>query len=249
MQLIYNMQIPRIYQNQVLAVDQLLLLNDSAKHHLLNVLRLNTGAKLIIFNGEKGQFSGSIQSINKQRCEVLLESFADIDHESPLTLHLGQVISKGERMDFTIQKAVELGVSQITPLFSERCNVKLNAERLVKRMDHWQKIMIHACEQCNRNRLPILHPALSLEQWLLNSSAQLKLILHPEGQSLSTLASRQSITDIQLVIGPEGGLTDQEIQLASNQQFTTIQLGHRILRTETAAIAAITACQFIWGDF
>ena len=167
--------------------------------------------------------------------------------ESPLDIHLGQVISRGDKMEFTIQKSVELGVNTITPLISERCGVKLNAERFDKKMQQWQKIAIAACEQCGRNVVPEIRPVMKLEDWCAETYDGLKLNLHPRAKySINTLPT--PVTNVRLLIGPEGGLTAEEISMTEQYQFDEVLLGPRVLRTETAAMTAITALQVRFGD-
>ena len=173
--------------------------------------------------------------------------FDATEAESPLYFHLGQVISRGEKMEFTIQKSVELGVNVITPLFSSRCGVKLGGERLDKKLQQWQKIAIAACEQCGRNRIPEIRPAMDLSHWLAEETTELKLNLHPRAHhSVNTLPPPDS--GVRLLVGPEGGLSDEEIEQARARGFVDILLGPRVLRTETAALTAITALQCRFGD-
>ncbi len=176
----------------------------------------------------------------------MLEGKID-DRESPLHIHLGQVMSRGEKMEFTIQKSIELGVNLITPLFSERCGVKLDSERLNKKLQQWQKIAIAACEQCGRNRVPEIRPAMDLEAWCAEQDEGLKLNLHPRASnSINTLPL--PVERVRLLIGPEGGLSADEIAMTARYQFTDILLGPRVLRTETTALTAITALQVRFGD-
>ncbi|HEX5793474.1 MAG TPA: 16S rRNA (uracil(1498)-N(3))-methyltransferase, partial [Rheinheimera sp.] len=163
-----------------------------------------------------------------------------------LKIHLGQGISRGDRMDFAIQKAVELGVTEITPLFTERCGVKLDGERLAKRNEQWQKIAVSACEQSGRSIVPTVHPAINLQDWLAQQTKELKLTLHPRAND--TIKTLTPNSHLRLVIGPEGGFTDHEMQQTSNAGFQGIQLGPRVLRTETAALTAISALQLQFGD-
>ncbi len=191
----------------------------------------------------------SIKSVfvDKKRVKVRGLKGQPDDRESPLFLHLGQVMSRGEKMDFTIQKSIELGVSVITPLFSERCGVKLDTERLAKKRQPWQKIVIAACEQCGRNRVPEIRPVMMLEAWCAEEDTDLKLNLHPRAQhSINTQS--QPVKRVRLLIGPEGGLSADEIAMTGKQGFTDILLGPRVLRTETTALTAITALQVRFGD-
>jgi 16S rRNA (uracil1498-N3)-methyltransferase len=242
-------RIPRIYQDIKLSPGITIQLDKPAANHIVNVLRLSTNDSLIIFNGEGGEYSSKIISAVKRKVSIKLEKFSAIEKESPLKIHLLQGISRGEKMDFSIQKTVELGVSSITPIITERCGVKLSKERWGKRLDHWQKIIISACEQCERNSLPQLFPISTLTDYFSFASNKntLKLTLNPYAQNtLSRIKTPPQ--EIVLLIGPEGGLTDLEIQLAEKNNFKSLKIGSRILRTETAALTVIAALQSRWGD-
>ena len=240
------MRNPRFYDPQPLTVATEIILADDATQHI-NVLRLKAGAKVILFNGLKGQYCATLIDVQKRTCTALINSFAETNNESPLHLHLGQVISRGDRMEFVIQKAVELGVNEITPLISERCGVKINPQRMLKKQLQWQKIAIAACEQSGRNIVPTIHSTQTLQQWCESQEVATKLTLHPRAKySINTLPN--NIDKIRLLIGPEGGLTDEEIKLTETLNFTETLLGPRILRTETAALTAITALQCRFGD-
>ncbi|WP_019613278.1 16S rRNA (uracil(1498)-N(3))-methyltransferase [Psychromonas ossibalaenae] len=240
------MRNPRFYDPQTLTVSSEILLGDDATQHI-RVLRLKAGAEIILFNGLGGQYKASLKEVQKRSCTALITSFQETCNESPLHLHLGQVISRGDRMEFVIQKAVELGVNEITPLLSERCGVKLNKERMEKKLQQWQKIAIAACEQSGRNIVPTIHTATPLQVWCNSQDQATKLTLHPRAKySINTLPGE--ISHIRLLIGPEGGLTDEEITLTETLNFTETLLGPRILRTETAALTAITALQCRFGD-
>lgn len=241
------MTIPRIFQDTELTVNTTIELMPDAAHHLSRVLRLQPPDALIIFNGRGGEYNAVIHAVHKQKVTVHLQNFVPIERESSLQIHLGQVISRGERMDYTIQKAVELGVHQITPLFSERCNVKLPADRLATRLAHWQKIAVSACEQCGRNYVPIIHSPITLSAWLSQAHSGVKIILDPHARSLSQ-HDNQRPQNISLLIGSEGGFSPEEIHLAESQTFVSLKVGPRILRTETAGVVAIAICQYRWGD-
>ncbi|MCG6202878.1 16S rRNA (uracil(1498)-N(3))-methyltransferase [Psychromonas antarctica] len=237
---------PRFYDPQQLLVSSEILLGDDATQHI-RVLRLKVGAEIILFNGSGGQYLAILSEVQKRSCMALIKGFQETDNESPLHLHLGQVISRGDRMEFVIQKAVELGVNEITPLMSERCGVKINAERMLKKQQQWHKIAIAACEQSGRNIIPTIHPTQSLQAWCECQESAIKLTLHPRANySINTLAN--DINKVRLLIGPEGGLSDDEIALTKTLNFTETLLGPRILRTETAALTAITALQCRFGD-
>ena len=241
------MRIPRIYEAVDLRPGLALSLSDEAANHVGRVLRMQAGQVVTLFNGQGGQYSAEITDAGKKHVTVLVGEFDDFDCESPLPFHLGQVISRGEKMEFTIQKSVELGVNEITPLFSRRGGVKLTGERLEKKIQQWQSIAIAACEQCGRNRVPTIRPAMALSDWLAEQTDDLKLNLHPKAEfSVNTLPAPQG--GVRLLIGPEGGLSDEEISQANAHDFIDILLGPRVLRTETAALTAITALQCRFGD-
>lgn len=241
------MRIPRIHHPSPLTVGLVTPLNEDAANHVGRVLRMQAGQALQLFYGSNQVFEAVIKQADKKNVLVEILSASEDNRESPLWLHLGQVMSRGEKMEFTIQKAVELGVSVITPLYSERCGVKLDAERLSKKLGQWQKIAIAACEQCGRNWIPEIRPVMSLEAWCAEQEQGLKLNLHPRAcASINTLP--QPVDRVRLLIGPEGGLSADEIAMTAGHQFTDILLGPRVLRTETTALTAITALQVRFGD-
>lgn len=242
------MRLNRIYQAIDLDIHQTISLDHEATQHIAQVLRMNVGDPFIIFNGKGGEYSATIIDRTKNNVIIKTTGFHAIERESPLNLHLIQCISRGEKMDWVIQKAVELGVKQITLLISERCGIKLPPDRWNKKQEHWQKIILSACEQCGRNTIPKLHLGDSLGDSPLLGTAPFRFILDPRaGKKLSAieLIDREII----LLIGPEGGFTENEMDLAKQNGFTSISLGQRILRTETAGLAAISALQTKFGDF
>ncbi len=241
------MRKPRIYHPAPLSVGQDVALSDDAANHVGRVLRMTAGQPVQLFDGSNQVFDAEITRADKKNVIVNVQSREADNRESPLHIHLGQVMSRGEKMEFTIQKSIELGVSLITPLFSERCGVKLDAERLNKKIQQWQKIAIAACEQCGRNQIPEIRPAMDLEAWCAEPDAGLKLNLHPRASaSINTLPL--PVERVRLLIGPEGGLSADEIAMTAQYQFTDILLGPRVLRTETTALTAITALQVRFGD-
>lgn len=241
------MRTPRIYHPEPLAEGSQVALCDDAANHVGRVLRMSAGQQVQLFDGSNQVFDAEILQADKKSVRVSILNATLDDRESPLHIHLGQVMSRGEKMEFTIQKSIELGVSLITPLLSERCGVKLDAERLNKKLQQWQKIAIAACEQCGRNRVPEIRPVMSLEAWCAEQEDGLKLNLHPRAsQSINTLPL--PVERIRLLIGPEGGLSAEEIAMTAQYQFTDILLGPRVLRTETTALTAITALQVRFGD-
>lgn len=241
------MRIPRIYQSQALAVDSEVELSPEASHHLANVLRIKAGQNIVLFNGDGNEYTGVISSLSKRHVNVYIDAQLSISVESTLPLHLGQGVSKGDRMEMVIQKAVELGVHEITPIVTERCNVKLNAERWHKKQQQWQKIIIAACEQSGRNKVPQLHPPLDLSAWLQQSTECLRLMLDPHAeQRMQQVAVPPR--GVRLLIGPEGGFSTNECYTAEQAGYQTVRFGPRVLRTETAALASIAVLQALYGD-
>ncbi|MBS0044361.1 16S rRNA (uracil(1498)-N(3))-methyltransferase [Shewanella sp. M16] len=241
------MRVPRIYQPQPLAINQQLNLDEDGAAHIGKVLRMGNGEHISLFNGDGNDYLAEIVDAGKKHVTVKLLSCEANLSESPLNLHLGQVISRGDRMEFTIQKSVELGVNTITPLFSDRCGVKLNGERLEKKIQQWQKIVVSACEQSGRSQVPVVRPAMDLHDWCSEPTSALKLNLHPRAaHGINGLDLAH--TRVRLLIGPEGGLSTEEIAMTETYQFTDVLLGPRVLRTETASLTAITALQLRFGD-
>lgn len=238
---------PRIFQAEALSVGTKITLSDEAFGHTVRVLRLKIDDNITLFNGDGNDYQARLSDVTKKLAIVDIISKELLYNESPLNIHLGQGISRGDRMDFTLQKSVELGVNTITPLFTERCGVKLNAERIEKKRQQWQKIVISACEQSGRAKVPEVLEPISLQQWLEQDTAALKINLHPRAEhSIMTLPMHAD--RVRLLIGPEGGLTEQEIAEADTANYTEVLLGPRVLRTETAALTAITALQCKFGD-
>jgi 16S rRNA (uracil1498-N3)-methyltransferase len=241
------MTIARIYQAIELSEAALVNLTGDAAHHL-TVLRTKINDPVILFNGEGGEYACIIEAIAKKSVTLRINQFNPRETESPLNLCLAQGIARGEKMDYIIQKAVELGVKQIVPLLTERGTVKLAEDRREKRWQHWQSIIISACEQCGRNRLPELLPVQTVYNWLPTAQADQGFVLAPLAASKLHDYKIATSARVVLLIGPEGGLTEQEIKVAGQYQFAPLNLGPRILRTETAAVAAISALQCSFGD-
>src|SRR5690606_37018291 len=241
------MRIPRIYTPQPLSVGTHLALEADAAHHLARVLRMGVDAPLTLFNGDGWEYVARIAAIDKKNVSVAIERSDSFERESPLSIQLGIAVSKGERMDWVIQKATELGVAQISPLQSERVEVRLHGEREQKTRAHWQAITVAACEQCQRNRLPGIDVTQSLSQWLDSVIADEKFVLHHRSDATLTHAT-PAPRRVALLIGPEGGLSEGVIALAERAGVKSLRLGPRVLRTETAPVAAISVLQFLWGD-
>ncbi|MEH6344554.1 MAG: 16S rRNA (uracil(1498)-N(3))-methyltransferase [Bermanella sp.] len=242
------MRIPRIFTPQTLTDQSIIELDDAAANHVSRVLRMGPGRKLFLFNGqEQCHFEGEIISAQRKSVSIKILTPISTALESPLHIHLGQAISKGDRMEFAIQKSVELGVNEITPLWTQNVDVKLNSERLEKKLHQWQQIAIAACEQSGRDIVPTVHAPQELNSWLSEVNAQEKWVLDPRG--LIQESNQLSVNTACLLIGPEGGLSEGEVQVACDFEFKAKLIGPRVLRTETAALTAISLLQSQWGDF
>lgn len=237
----------RLFVDQPLASGHRLNLPEPAFRHAVQVLRLREGETLQLFNGDGHDYDAVLTRVAKREAEVAIGERRAVDRESALRITLAQGISKGERMDWAIQKAVELGAGAIAPIITERCNVKLDAERWEKKREHWRGVIIAACEQSGRAVLPALAPICTLDAWLAQDFDGLGLTLDPRSErGLGSLPRPQG--ELRLLIGPEGGLSEAEIDHATRAGYLGLRLGPRVLRTETAAIAAIAALQTRFGD-
>jgi 16S rRNA (uracil1498-N3)-methyltransferase len=242
------MREPRLYTEQTLCADTPLLLEEGPSRHLCKVLRLRAPAPLRLFNGDGYEWRGQLMACAKGGAQVLVEQQSRFEPPPAMRLTLILGVSKGERMDFAIQKAVELGIDKIVPVFSKRSVVQLQGTRLARRHEHWRGAAISACEQSGRCRLPSIDAAGAFSAALAAANADLRLLLHHQGNhGLNTLRPPQQGVD--LLIGPEGGLAPQEVEEALAAGFIAIKLGPRILRTETAPLAALAAIQMLWGDY
>lgn len=241
------MRIPRIFTDSPLSEGATTDLDDNAAQHVGRVLRMQPGQELRLFNGDGQDYPATITTAGKKQVEVVVGTPEPNPTESPLEIVLGQALSKGDRMDYAVQKAVEMGVTRIVPLTTERCDVKLKGDREDKRLRHWQSVAVSAAEQCGRARVPDILPVMTIQQWLEHSrDCDVRLVLHHRTeQSLTALAKPGRVA---LMIGPEGGLSADEITLAEQDGFLPVALGPRVLRTETAPVAAMALCQWLWGD-
>ena len=234
----------RLYQNTPLNIDEELTLDEYASHHLFKVLRFPQGQSITLFNGDGFNYSAEVLE-TKKNCTVKLLS-KDLNlSESKLNLTLAQGVAKGEKMDFLIQKAVELGVNKIIPILTERCVVKLSGDKLIKRTKHWQKIVIGACEQSGRSVIPEMASPIGLDEFLQQPSVNGFVLHHRSEQTLLDMAVVNKAT---ILIGPEGGLSEVEIAQATQAGYQSLLLGSRVLRTETASLAAIANMQLLWGS-
>ncbi len=240
----------RFYCPDKLALGAVVKLPESAAIHAVRALRMSEGDKAILFNGDGFDYACEFTTVKKNSVTAKVNGRNEVNNESPLNITLLQGISSGDRMDYTIQKAVELGVKHIQPIATERSVVKLNQERAKKRLIHWQNVVNSACEQSGRAFVPAVALPLSLSDWLANNpkNNSCRILLNPVGAKRLAELEKPS-NEIELLIGAEGGLSQNEIEIASNHGFQSIILGPRILRTETAAVTAISSMHTRWGDF
>jgi len=241
------MRLTRVYLDAPLEAGGRVALTGSAARHLTRVLRLRPGQALTLFNGGGGEYAATIEAVHGEKVEVAVGEAQAIERESPLILTLAQGVSRGERMDLVVQKATELGASSIVPLLTERSVVRLSAPQAARKLEHWRAIAIAACEQSGRNRLPKVLSLLPLADFLGQAGSGSRLLLSPTG-SIRLQDVPAPISSVTVLIGPEGGLADAEQSAALAAGFTAVRLGPRILRTETAAIAALTVLQREFGD-
>lgn len=240
------MRIPRIFTEQALSAGMELALEPGPSQHLARVLRMGQGDELRLFDGSGLEYRARIVTADKRQVTVALEGGSEGLAESPLRIHLGIGISRGERMDLVVQKATELGVASISPLYTERTEVRLRGEREARKQQHWQQVVVSACEQCGRSLVPTVHEPTGLAQWLTSAAGERKLVLHHRASA--TQAGAGVPTSVSLLVGPEGGLNDAEIAAAESSGFESLALGPRVLRTETAPLAALAILQAHWGD-
>jgi len=243
------MRIPRIYTDQPLYPDREVLLPEQAGEHVARVLRLERGHPLILFNGDGREYDATLATLAKRAVTAEVIDVRDADREAPLRLTLAQGIARGEKMDWILQKATELGVARIVPVVTERTEVKLDEERAGRRVAHWSQVIAGACEQSGRNRLPEIELPQRLDRWLgeLGDTPALRLALLPNGDSTLRQLPQMDNGAI-LVVGPEGGLSDHDVALLKQAGFLGLRLGPRVLRTETAGLTALAALQALFGD-
>lgn len=244
------MRISRLYLDATLKANACITLSKEQAHYALTVLRLKNGSVIEAFDGKGTLAHGTLEHTSRRSADFVIQTLEHVDNESPLNTVLVQGISRGDRMDQSIQKAVELGVSAIQPVFTERCEVKLKGDKLEKRRQQWQTIAINACEQSGRNVLPEILPIMSLEEWLTEQTSCFGLVLDPYASNhLSHLKPPPLSAAIHLFVGPEGGLTAEEVDKITANGAIPVQLGPRVLRTETAGPAILAILQTLWGDF
>ncbi len=240
------MRIPRIYTPQPLTCGETAILEPQASKHISRVLRLKENHPIKIFNGLGGEYQATIDSIDNKSVALAVNTHTTENTESPINTHIAVAVSKGDKMDFIVQKCTELGASSITPIITERSDVKLNQERWQKKHQHWISVSISACEQSGRNLLPTINEVQAFSHWVNNAYGEC-CIFHPvANHSISALSDN---SDYSLCFGSEGGFTDYEIETATTAGFKVIGLGPRILRAETAPLSALAIVQARWGDF
>jgi 16S rRNA (uracil1498-N3)-methyltransferase len=245
------MRLTRVHVDAPLATGALLTLPDGAAKHLARVLRVAAGDPLVMFNGRGGEFSASVESLRRNEVTVRIGTHDPVERESPLDTTLLQGIARGEKMDQILQKATELGVTRMIPVLTARSNVRLDADAALRKQQHWRGVVIAACEQCGRNRVPDVRQPLALAAALAEVGAELKLALSPDDGAAEfgkLLEAAGSIRSMALLVGPEGGFDPQEMGAAQQGGFHACRLGSRVMRTETAALAALAALQFAAGD-
>jgi 16S rRNA (uracil1498-N3)-methyltransferase len=242
------MRVHRFFTAQSLRQDLQITLEEDPSHHIHQVLRLRAGDDVVVFDNTGDEYAATLTLVSRQKVTATIGEHLRHEAESRLAIHLILGVSRGERMDFAMQKATELGVSRITPVFSERCVVKLNEKKRIDRHTHWRRIVINACEQSGRCRIPVIDKPMEYGNALNHTEDRTAILLdHRSPLTLHQLEAPQ--TDLTILIGPEGGLTVTERQLAMQHGFLGVRLGPRIMRTETAPLAAIAAVQTLWGDF
>jgi 16S rRNA (uracil1498-N3)-methyltransferase len=240
------MRRPRFHTAETLSPAARVTLESGPSQHIARTLRMRVGDALTLFSGDGLDYPGEITKIDRGAVTVQLAQPEPVDVESSLAIELGIGMSRGDRMDWVIQKATELGVTRIVPLDTEHSNLRLSADRQAKKQGHWQRIAISACEQCGRSRVPEIGSPMPLPDWISGVDAELRLLLDQRGDR--GLLERPGPDSIALLIGPEGGFSEAERTLAADQGFLALALGPRVLRTETAPLAAIAILQSRWGD-
>ena len=244
------MRIPRIFTQADLNESDTITLDAKAQKHLKDVLRMSVDNEVILFNGDGHDYAGNIQELSKKTARVQIKSKTKVDNESPLSIHLLQPLARSEKMDWCLQKATELGVNKITPFISTRVNTNIGADRLEKKISHWQSVIQSACEQSGRAIVPVIEAPKKFNDVISNLKTDaVKLIASPIETNTSIENTKTNAKECICAIGPEGGFTDEEIKCAQASSFLPLHIGPRILRLETAVISAMTLCQLRWGDF
>jgi len=239
--------LPRIHCDLRLGPGAQFSLAAEAAQHVAKALRLKSGDSIVVFDGRGGEYEATLTRIDKERVDVKVGAWRDVDMEPPLRLGLVQGLPEADKMDWIIQKSVELGAAWIQPIVCDRSVVRLSGERAARRESHWRRVAIAACEQSGRNRIPEVRPTLGFQSWIAVPATQPRWMLVPGAQAIATKAKPEAA--LELLIGPEGGLSEREQELALSQGAEPVALGPRVLRAETAPVAALAAIQALWGDF
>jgi 16S rRNA (uracil1498-N3)-methyltransferase len=238
---------PRIFCDIRLGPGAQFSLPQDAANHVGRALRLRAGDALVVFDGGGGEYEATILRIDRGRVEVKTGAFRDADREAPFEAGLVQGLPEADKMDWILQKSVELGVAWIQPVVCERSVVRLSGDRAARRESHWQRVVIASCEQCGRNRVPAVRPTMAFRDWAARPGAGVRWMLDP-GSDQPLAAQAPPAGPVELLVGPEGGLSERELDIAATVGFASLSLGPRVLRTETAVIAALAAVMTLWGD-
>jgi len=239
--------VPRIFCDIRLGPGAQFALAPDAAQHVSRALRLKAGDALTLFDGRGGEYEAAIQRIDRDRVDVKVGAWRDVEREASVRVGLAQGLPEADKMDWIIQKAVELGAAWIQPLVCDRSVVRLSGERAERRQAHWRRVAVAACEQSGRNAIPEVRPTLTFLSWIAAESEVPRWMLVPGAPPLAAHAAPAG--PIELLVGPEGGLSEREVDLAASRRFEPLSLGPRVLRTETAPIAALAAIHALWGDF
>lgn len=241
------MAIPRIHCDLRLGPGAQFTLAPDAAQHVAKALRVKAGDALVVFDGRGGEYPATVQRVDRDRVDVKLGAFSEVEREAPFRVGLVQGLPEADKMDWIIQKAVELGVAWIQPVVCDRSVVRLAGERAERRAAHWRRVAVAACEQSGRNRVPDVRPTLAFQAWIAEPSSLPRWMLAPGAEPLAARGAPPP--ELELVVGPEGGLSDRELDFAATRDFIPVGLGPRVLRTETASLAALAALHALWGDF
>ncbi len=242
------MRVPRVHESDQLSPGEAVELSAANVQHLVKALRLNSGDPVVVFNGDGHDYTGELELLSKKAACVHLHSVTPALPDSPVAVHIGLGMSLGDRMEYAIQKATEAGVDAITPLETERSELRLKGERAEKKQQRWQQVAISAAQQCGRATVPAIHPVQRLRDWLGSVPADsLNLVLHHE--NARRLADQTAPKRIHALIGPEGGLSRADLEAAQQANFVPVVLGPRVLRTETAPVVLLASVQTLWGDY
>lgn len=242
------MRLSRVFVDAPLEAEGRCVLPVDTSRYVARVLRLRPGAPLVVFNGTGGEYAATVDTVTRDGVALRIGAFAATDRESPRSIHLGLAVARGERMDFAVQKCVELGVAAIVPLVTEHCVVRLDGARARRRVEHWRGVAASACEQSGRTRLPAIEEPVALVDWLVRKPlGGVGLVLHPGADCPLSEASVRAGA-INALVGPEGGFSEAELAAAVRAGYRPVRLGPRVLRAETAAAATVSAIQLLWGD-